>query len=673
MSALRTLSIAALLTASASAQPQRPEGAGLSGYVLAPGGMPVSGGSVVLVAARTHAVAPIGPDGRFRIEAPATGPHELHVSVPDLAPHRVGVTVPQSRTLQLPVIRLSAPTYFRVRLVTAAGEPIGSQSLRRQSFDATGMPFSGPLEHLYADAVDADGIISIGPLPHGITVMSVDAPGLARTRLRDLHVDGDAPLIEGGTVVVEPGGILRVEVVDANGAPVPAHNIILEDVRPFAPIVIPAARTDAQGRAAFDRLAAGQYRLRIGTIERCGIQPLWIAPLVAISGRGSVERRLVVDGTARLRLTSPHGGLPSVAVAMAPEGGSRPVPPGLLALRDAPVLFRSEPSCERTTDGEGRAVFSNFPPGPASVRVSLPNSTYVRRVMVPEGQGEIVLQVPEGLLSARVTSAMTNRPLARAVISLTAGGARIDALTTATGDALLEGVTAAGGTLAISADGHEPAEVQLAEMPAAAVEVALERIPLSSLDARVVTATEVPIPDAVVELVAPSAGEIGHIAVTDHTGLVTFPKAARSPLLTVSASGYATRTFRIPDRERTGLRLPLAQGFRVVLTIDLPASAGRHVIRVFDDRAVPIDHLLDIASDRSLDPPGTVTLGPLMPGEYTVEVQGTRRQRMTIRIVDRDLALRFSNQTPEPANPRTSEPTAESPYRQSPTSVNPAQ
>lgn len=641
MSTLRALSIAALLTASPPALAQR--GGGLSGYVLAPDGIPVSGGSVVLVAARTHAVAPIGSDGRFRIEAPATGPHELHVSVPDLAPHRVGVAVPQSRTLQLPVIRLSAPTYFRVRLVTAAGEPIGSQSLRRQSFDATGVPFTGPLDHLFADAVDADGTISIGPLPRGITVMSIDAPGLAKTRLRDLHVDGETPVLEGGTVVVDRGGILQVVVVDGNGAPVPAHNVILEDVRPFAPIVIPAARTDAQGRAAFDRLAAGQYRLRIGTIERCGIQPLWIAPLVAISGKGSIERRVVVDGTARLRLTSPHGGLPSVVVAMAPEGGTRPVPPGLLALRDAAVLFRSEPSCERTTDGEGRAEFSHFPPGPASVRVSLPNSTYVRRVMVPEDEREIVLQVPEGLLSVRVTSAMTNRPLPRAVISLTAGGARIDALTTATGDALLEGVTAAGGTLAISADGHEPAEVQLAEMPATAVEVALDRTPLSSLDARVVTATEVPIPDAVVELVPPSAGEIGHIAVTDQSGLVTFAKASRSPLLTVSASGFATRTFRIPDRERTGLRLPLEPGFRVVLTVDLPASAGRQAIRVFDDRAVPIDRLLDIASDRSLDPPGTATLGPLMPGAYTVEVQGPTR-------------VRFGG-----------------PYRQSPTRVNPAQ
>jgi hypothetical protein len=434
---------------------------------------------------------------------------------------------------------------------------------------------------------------------------------------------------------------MQVVVVDGTGAPVPAHQVVLEDVRPLAPIVIPSARTDAQGRATFDRLAAGQYRLRTATVERCGNQPLWIAPLVAISGSGSIERRLVVDGTARLRLTSPHGGLPSVVVAMAPEGGSRPVPPGLLALGDAGVLFRSEPSCQRTTDGEGRAVFPHFPPGPASVRVSLPNSTYIRRVMVPEDEREIVLQVPEGLLSVRVTSAMTNRPLPRAEIALTAGGARIDALTTATGDALLEGVTAAGGTLAISAAGHEPAEVAIAEIPATAVGVALERTPLSGLDARVVTTAGGPIPDAVVELVPPSAGEIGHVAVTDQSGLVTFAKAGRSPLMTVSASGFATRTFRIPDRERTGLRLPLEPGFRVVLTVDLPASAGRQAIRVFDDRAVPIDHLLDLASDRSVDPPGTVTLGPLMPGAYTVEVQGTRRQRMTIRIVDRDVAYRL--------------------------------
>ena len=179
----------------------------------------------------------------------------------------------------------------------------------------------------------------------------------------------------------------------------------------------------------------------------------------------------------------------------------------------------------------------------------------------------------------------------------------------------------------------------LAELPATAVEVALEPTPPPNVQARIVTTARVPIPDAVVELAPPSAGEIGHIAVTNRAGEVTFFNAPRSPLLTAAASGFASRTLRIADAERTRTLIPLAQGYRAVLSVELPASIGRHAIRVFNARGVPIDHLLDIASDRSIDPPGAVTLGPLPPGEYTVEIQGTGRHRLTIRLVDRDVAL----------------------------------
>lgn len=70
-------------------------------------------------------------------------------------------------------------------------------------------------------------------------------------------------------------------------------------------------------------------------------------------------------------------------------------------------------------------------------------------------------------------------------------------------------------------------------------------------------------------------------------------------------------------------------------------SAGRHAIHVLDDRGVSMDDSLDMASDRRLHPPVAISLGPLLPGDYTIALDGARRHRVPIRIVDRDVAVMF--------------------------------
>jgi hypothetical protein len=130
--------------ASTNALPQPgKEPVGLSGYVLAPDGVPVSGGTVVIGSRRESRVSfSIQGTGRFRVVPDRVGLHELHVIVPGLAPYRVNVTVPPSRTLGLPVIRLSPATYFRVQLVAASGEPISLPAIRRRSLDLGGVPIT---------------------------------------------------------------------------------------------------------------------------------------------------------------------------------------------------------------------------------------------------------------------------------------------------------------------------------------------------------------------------------------------------------------------------------------------------------------------------------------------------------------------------------------------------
>ncbi len=90
---------------------------GIYGYVLAPGAIPVSNGTVVYSSLVAPASTSIDRSGRFRIPGDRAGLYRVTVSVPGFAPYQFRVTVPASRMLRLPVIHLEPATYFRVRLV----------------------------------------------------------------------------------------------------------------------------------------------------------------------------------------------------------------------------------------------------------------------------------------------------------------------------------------------------------------------------------------------------------------------------------------------------------------------------------------------------------------------------------------------------------------------------
>jgi hypothetical protein len=106
-----------------------------------------------------------------------------------------------------------------------------------------------------SDPADDDGASTIGPLPRGIMTLAVDMPPFAQTRLPDLNLGGAAKDVEGGTIVLQqPGAALHVDLVDGTGAPVPEHDVLLEDTLPRSPLVFRPVRTNQQGRATFDRL-----------------------------------------------------------------------------------------------------------------------------------------------------------------------------------------------------------------------------------------------------------------------------------------------------------------------------------------------------------------------------------------------------------------------------------
>jgi hypothetical protein len=604
---------------------------GVSGYVLAPDGTPVSSGTVVAQSGIVSTTASIDGTGRFRLVPARSGLHQFLVSVPGLAPYRVTVTVPPSRSLRLPIIRLAPGAYFRVRLVSPAGEPIMAPHLRWRLLDVSGKAISDGLGDRVSDPTDNDGAITIGPLPRGIMTLAVDMPLFAQTRLPDVNFGDATKSVDGGTIAIQqPGAVLHVDVLDGTGAPVPNHEVHIDDPRPRSPLTFGPVRTNQQGRATFDRLATGRYRVWTTAADRCANVVLTTSRVVAVSGSGTVEAPLVVGGRVTFRITSPLGPAMGVPISASPN-----VPP-----LPFPFAYRATSGCRGATDADGRVTLTNFPPGPAHVDVHMANSTYVRQIEVPSDGGEVAIAIPEGFLPARVVNALTDQPVAGATITWTGSGGRVEATPTASGDALLEGVGTAGGTLAVSARGYQPAEEQLTEPPGIPHTIALMPLPLATnLRPRVITTSGEPLPNAVVELISANPAAVPRVAVTDAKGVGEFSDVPSGSLeLIASADGFVTSTMRI-ERDRTSeIVFTLSRGYRVIASVELPATAGPQRVRVVNDASTSMDDSLDSESDRGLEPPGRLSVGPLASGAYVIELDGAGgRRQQRIRIVDRDV------------------------------------
>jgi hypothetical protein len=375
--------------------------------------------------------------------------------------------------------------------------------------------------------------------------MALDAPPHARTRLRDVSVSGASPLIEGGTITVHPGTRLEVEVVDGAGAPVAGHDVFLTDPAPLSPITFQPMKTDQLGRVSFDRLAPGQYALQAASAERCNGRYLAIARDVTVPPSGSRLVQLVIGGRARVRLTS--SGSPRAGIAVTATPADRDVQ------QQQPFWLRGPFGlpCLGVTDADGRATFPNFPPGRARIDVRLPNSTLIRRVAVPARVRDVTIDIPSGYLPLRVSSKRTGNPVPDAMIAWFSSGFRIEATTTATGEVLLDGIAAAGGTLRLDARGYQVHQARLPEAPPTLYEVALAQTRDAFLECRVLTASGEPIADAVVELVPQDLLTIGHVTTTNAQGIATFLSAPKGAVrLVARAEDHAAATVDVPADAR---------------------------------------------------------------------------------------------------------------------------
>ena len=108
--------------------------------------------------------------------------------------------------------------------------------------------------------------------------------------------------------------------------------------------------------------------------------------------------------------------------------------------------------------------------------------------------------------------------------------------------------------------------------------------------------------------------------------------------LIVAADGFVTSTMLVSIIETNDILVTLSKGYRIIVGVELPATAGPQQVTIVNEANMSMDDLLDAQSDRRVEPPGRLTLGPLAAGVYFIELHsaaGRRHER--IRIINRDV------------------------------------
>jgi hypothetical protein len=273
---------------------------------------------------------------------------------------------------------------------------------------------------------------------------------------------------------------------------------------------------------------------------------LSVSRLVVVNGAGEARERIELDGVVRLVVSSPFGPLAGAAVSIGPDVDEPPVAPQpRLPGRPVPPAMSSG-RCSGTTDAEGRVSFTHVPPGLIRIDIRSGNSTYQRHATARGFGPELAFDIPAGFLQVQVTDGSTGRPVVNASITWNGRGYRAQTSSNGTGAALLEGVGDGEGTIEVVARGFATDRTKVST-ESAIHEVSLVPDPPTQRRVRVVGPTGAPVPNAIVELLPPTAYEIAPITVTDGAGGVLFTGAPAGPLSAiVSKDGFKPATVNIP-------------------------------------------------------------------------------------------------------------------------------
>jgi RNA polymerase sigma factor (sigma-70 family) len=157
-----------------------------------------------------------GADGRVRLEA-GVGPWLVTSRAPGLAPGQVEVIRPTGIAFTNVDVELHAPTALSGRVIARpSGEAVPLATLWLERESSFGMAHSNlPVEELFGATSNPNGDFSVGGLSPGLYRIVVEAPGHARTALRQVVVPRTSPLV----VELGASGVIDGTVRLAGGGP----------------------------------------------------------------------------------------------------------------------------------------------------------------------------------------------------------------------------------------------------------------------------------------------------------------------------------------------------------------------------------------------------------------------------------------------------------------------
>ena len=229
-----------------------------------------------------------GPDGGFRFDGLRRG-ERYNLSI-----QRAGYVAASAPGVQAPTpepvrIEMKAARSIAGRVVGPSGEPIAGATLTLMEELRFGDMMTNSESSL--GSTDPEGRFRVTGLPAGSVGIAVSAEGYETRQVEGLQIPEEKDL-EGLEITLRQGAMLEVQVLDAQGEPVPDVSVNAEPEKPLDLSNFRTWRpgfdhTDYRGRCRLDVTEAGAYRVTAMKPPR-----EVSAKVLAGRGRTAVELRL---------------------------------------------------------------------------------------------------------------------------------------------------------------------------------------------------------------------------------------------------------------------------------------------------------------------------------------------------------------------------------------------
>jgi RNA polymerase sigma factor (sigma-70 family) len=221
-----------------------------------------------------------GADGRVRLEA-GVGPWLVTSRAPGLAPGQAEVIRPTGIAITNVEVELQAPGSLSGRVVarpSGEGVPLATLWLERESSFGT-TPSNLPVEERFGATSSPRGDFTVGGLSPGRYRLVVEAPGHARTAMRQVVVPRTSPLV----VELGAAGVIEGTVWLADGSPATGAEVSFIG----GPEVLTVTSGSRGGYSA--EVNPGSYRVLAGLGGATGAHPHAVPVAAGATARADVQ------------------------------------------------------------------------------------------------------------------------------------------------------------------------------------------------------------------------------------------------------------------------------------------------------------------------------------------------------------------------------------------------